>query len=382
MEESTPSEESAVPPGAFCKYDKMAEDSGSVGVVLGGGQYIVTEKVHGANFCIIAAGTEGGLADVSFAKRTAPIGRARDAEDFYSCRSSGLLAALERPAREVFGTLAGTHAAAAVHIYGELFGGRYSHPEVPPTPGVEPVQVGIWYAPDLRFMAFDVAVEAPGGARHFLDFAAARVLCEGCGLFFAVPLFEGPLGECVSFPIEFKTTIPGRLGLPPLPEGVDGGENLAEGVVVRPQHEPPQRGAGGGRKESARGLFKRKIAAFSEKRYQNDDWKKGKAGGTGHVAVALSSFDEARYEILACITEQRLAAVMSKVGRVEASDRAACRQLLEDFKQDVRESLGEAEAQALQQSAELQEELDRLSRELITTELLGRRAGGQSGTAA
>ena len=42
-----------------------------------------TLKVHGVNFCIIAAPQN----DVLFAKRTAVIGGAADVEDFYGCRS-------------------------------------------------------------------------------------------------------------------------------------------------------------------------------------------------------------------------------------------------------------------------------------------------------
>ena len=53
--------------------------------------YIVTEKVHGANFSIIAAFDAHGGPVVHFAKRTAILGGAHNAEDFYICRSTGLL---------------------------------------------------------------------------------------------------------------------------------------------------------------------------------------------------------------------------------------------------------------------------------------------------
>merc|ERR1712048_462441 len=186
-----------------------------------------------------------------------------------------------------------------------------------------PVQIGVWYAPDLHFMAFDVAADV-SGQRLYLDFADARDICTRCGLFFVEPLRMGTLEECLDFDIEFETTIPLRLGLPPLPPGAGGAAtNLAEGVVIRPQKEPLKRaGAGVGRKESARGLFKQKIPAFSEKRYQNDDWRKGKAGGMG-VAAAVSDIEKSRYEIIASVTETRLAAVLSKTGRVDAANKEA-----------------------------------------------------------
>merc|ERR1712060_1002264 len=100
--------------------------------------------------------------------------------------------------------------------------------------------------------------------------------------------------------------------------------------------EPPTCLASSARagKESTRGLFKRKIAQFSEKRYQNDEWKKGKAGGGGR-APQLAAEELTRVEMMALVTEQRLANVLSKTGRVDPGDRAACRQLLEDLKEDV-----------------------------------------------
>merc|ERR1719375_989102 len=104
------------------------------------------------------------------------------------------------------------HKIRAVHIYGELFGGRYPHPQVRPEPW-QPVQCGVWYAPGLHFQAFDVAVDV-AGVRSFLDFSVAREACEACGLPFAIPLHQGSLSECLEYPIEFETTIPSRLGLP------------------------------------------------------------------------------------------------------------------------------------------------------------------------
>lgn len=294
--------------------------------------YIVTEKIHGANFCIIASlarGTDGDL-DIQFAKRTAILGRAGDAEDFYSCRSAGLLRELEPRVCAVFRHLhARDPALAAVHIYGELYGGRYPHAQVAAESRLQPVQIGVWYSPNLQFQAFDVAVETHK-SRAFLDFRLARQACESCELKFAAPLHVGTLAECLDFPIEFETTIPARLGLPQIPVLSDGTRNLAEGVVIRPASEPlPGESApcGGSSKTTTRGLFKRKIEAFSEKKYQNDEWRKGKGGGAG-TSSSVGAQELVSYEIAACVTEQRLANVLSKTGHVDPRDKAACRQLL------------------------------------------------------
>jgi Rnl2 family RNA ligase len=169
---------------------------------------------------------------------------------------------------------------AAVHIYGELFGGSYPHPQVEQEMS-QPVQCGVWYAPGLHFQAFDVAVDIEG-VRSFLSFEIAREACETCGLPFAVPLCTGTLSECLEYPVEFETTIPVRLGLPGIPVASDGTQNLAEGVVIRPLLEPPKDviAQSGKISGAGRGLFKRKIAAFCEKKYQNNGWREGKAGGT------------------------------------------------------------------------------------------------------
>lgn len=367
-----------LPSGSFVAYDKMEQASGKVGAVAGlrprsteSDSYVVTEKVHGANFCAIAAfpGDVGPTApvEVRFAKRNAIIGTAEDAQDLFGCRSSGLLAALVPRVEAVLRRMTqeveeGQAAIVGVHIYGELFGGAYPHPDVEAVEGLRPVQAGVWYAPDLHFRGFDVAVEelsTEGLSRRYLDFNVAREVCLSAGLEFVEPLFQGTLAECLEIPYEFETTVPARLGLPPLPPGSD--VNLAEGVVIRPAKEPRQpQTTTVNFKDSLRGLFKRKPAAFSERQYQNDD---GKAGG--------SQEDLAWIEISALITEQRLANVLSKTGRVDPTDDRAFRQLLKDFKEDVVDELGDGtEAQLLRESPALQVELYKACRRVIARVLL------------
>merc|ERR1719203_152209 len=201
----------------------MGEDSGAVGAAklsVASNRYVVTEKVHGANFCIIAKFDRSATdaIDVKFAKRTAILGGAADAEDFYGCRSTGLLRALVPCAERVLSRSAsastpssdasGSSVLDAVHIYGELFGGEYPHPDIAAHTGMQAVQKGVWYSPSLQFMAFDVAVERRRCSRMFLDFGRAQELCEACGLMFAQPLITGSLAECLDYPIEFVTTLP------------------------------------------------------------------------------------------------------------------------------------------------------------------------------
>merc|ERR1719265_736194 len=120
-------------------------------------------------------------------------------------------------------------------------------------------------------------------------------------------------------------------------------------------------------KVSGRGLFKRKIEAFSEKKYQNNEFKKGRSGGAGRSNGAANSQEVVSYEVAACVTEQRLAKALSKTGRVDPRNKSACRQLLADLKVDVHEALDDGDRQVLLNSPELQDALDQQCKELITS---------------
>jgi len=90
-----------------------------------------------------------------------------------------------------------------------------------------------------------------------------------------------------------------------------------------------------------------------------------------------------RYELIAAVTEQRLAAVLSKTGEVDTHDRTACRELLNDFEADVVESLvtdglvdsDEAFWVGAGAAAGLSGELDRMSRNLVASALRRRQHG-------
>ena len=311
----------------FSKYAKMKLDVAPAGA-SSRGNWIATEKVHGANFSVIVSSAgDGATTTVAFAKRTAILA---PTDDFYGFRSQGLADDLAPRARRLFAALrrgaAGAPTSTAdssnpplqhrVQIYGELYGGHYPHPDVPAVRGLLPVQRGVWYSPGLAFLAFDVAAD---GA--YLDYARARAACGAADLAFAAPLARGTLPEVLArAPVRFASTVAGTLhGLPPLP--LEGGENKnwAEGVVIR--CVDPGR----------RALFKRKIPEFGEvAAYRNDAWKAAKggggaggggAGGGGETPAARRRRAEelATYEALARVTPQRLAPVIDFAEHFHAS---------------------------------------------------------------
>lgn len=321
----------------FLKYDKIPLGTVGRAAVGSSDEFVATEKIHGANFSVLVEATSGC---VSFGKRTAVL---EPTDDFYSFRSAGLDRRLAAQATALLDSLRRRFPRLqAFTVYGELFGGRYEHPALAegaaPGPRLQPVQCGVWYSPNIEFMAFDLAIslqeeeeraeekeeDQDGSAaarpgpnptpRFYLDFDEARALAEEAGFLFVQPLVRGSLAACLEHGERFPSTIAARLGLPTLADA-----NLAEGIVCRPVREPRRRGDGGGR-----GLFKLKIAEFSERQYENTGWRASKAGGAG-AGTGLAARDLARFEMLALVTPQRLDNVLSKTGRIDYADKEACR---------------------------------------------------------
>ena len=312
----------------FVGYGKIAESLDRWGLDAAGHrrldrlEWVVTEKVHGANFCLVTDGRE-----VRCANRREWL---RAGETFYgweALRDRLRPAVLELHALTAATTIPGLRRAA---VYGELFGGGYPHPDVPPVSGVQPVQTGVWYAPGIEFCAFDLAVETADGARRYLDADAMRDLCDRAGLLTAPPLATGRLTDALNFSLGFDSAVSARLGLPPLP-----GPNVAEGVVVRPARETALETPKG----SVRLLLKRKIATFSEdQRYgRAEKWEAEAQGPPGGVGETLL------WEARARLNANRLANAVSKVGVRDAHGRGPSRARLL-FRLVADEVLGELQA--------------------------------------
>lgn len=197
-------------------------------------------------------------------------------------------------------------------MFGELFGGVYPHPEVQDL-GLQPVQKGVYYTPDLDFYAFDIQLVRPGGGqvvvKSWLDFDRALELFAACGLFHARPLVEGTLAECFAFDIRVNSTVPALLGLPPLPRG----QNQMEGVVIKSVHNVAlpmgkQRPAGAG--AGPRAIFKKKNAKFEEVNPKCESrWEEQRR-------VKKAAVDTVYEEVERYITVNRLHNLESKMGPV------------------------------------------------------------------
>jgi len=249
--------------------------------------FVVQEKVHGANLSFITNGQS-----IISAKRTELI---LDNEQFFNSKLvqetyTDKILNLFKEVSEKFNTKSLT-------IFGELFGGGYPHPDIAKDETAKLVQRGIYYNPTNDFFAFDIMLDN----EKYLDVETASQLLEKFGFIHAKTLFKGTLKACLTFSNEFKTTIPQYYGLPQL----DG--NVCEGVVIRPIQPSFLR-------TGSRVLIKNKNEKWAE---NNNYIDKAILSKLLHEGEELS--EEASFlceEIYKLITQNRLTNLISKIGEI------------------------------------------------------------------
>lgn len=271
-------------------------------------EYIVQEKVHGANLSFITNGE-----DILTAKRTEILA---DSESFYNVKD--VREKYREQILSLFRELE-SHGARSITIFGELFGGAYPHKEVKRNSLASTVQKGVFYTPDNDFMAFDIWL---GNTGTFLDAELAESLFEKHGFLYAKTLFKGSLKECLQYPNQFITTLPAQFGLPEI-EG-----NFCEGVVIRPVKTVYMY-------SGSRVLIKNKNEKFGEKTSRKV--KMVVEEKISEEAALLCS------EIATLVNENRLNNVISKTGEVSQKDFGKlvgllCKDALEDFLKEHQET--------------------------------------------
>lgn len=251
-------------------------------------EWVVQEKVHGSNTSFLCDGTE-----VKFAKRTSILA---DDEKFYDFQS--LLEAYKPRVLSLFRRVKEMHPeVTSISVFGEMFGGRYAHPDVPAEKGIILIQKGVNYLPGHEFYGFDIFV-LEGEKGRFLPVDEVNEIFEAEGFFYAKTLFRGSLAECLKYPNAFQSKISQWLGLP------DIDDNICEGVVIRPV--TPQYLRNG-----SRVLIKNKNARFAEKKNVK---KRNKL-----FSEPVPHSDELNAllpELEAYVTENRLNNVVRHIGEV------------------------------------------------------------------
>lgn len=287
--------------------------------------WVVSEKVHGANFSIWMDGNE-----IRFAKKS---GFVKEGENFYSF--SRIQEDLKRKVTYLLKTVLPN--ANSLRICGELFGGSFKHPDVPNI-DVKTIQKGILYSPDIEFMAFDIYVDDLLVNQDEFD-----RLAYASGLFYARVLFKGTLDECLAYPNEYNSTIPELLGYPKLTD------NVCEGNVIKPT-EPTFFG------NESRVILKNKNEKWSEKSKERKAPKQ---------VVKLSDAGKEKVTtLIQYVTENRLRNVLSKIGEVTQKDFGKIlglmtQDVLEDYNKDFSDL------------PELEKAEDKLVKKLVSQEIAG-----------
>lgn len=250
-------------------------------------EFVVQEKVHGANLSFITDGE-----NIRTAKRTELI---LDTEEFFN--SKHVLAHYTDKILNLYKALTTDTKAKTITLFGEIFGGGYPHPAIPKDDSAKLVQRGIYYCPQNDFYAFDILIDND----RYLDVETANAYFEKFGFVYAKTLFKGTLNDCLAYPNTFKTTIPPTYKLPEL-EG-----NSCEGVVIRPT-QTMFFGSG------SRIILKNKNEKWAENNNYIDQTILSKLL---HEGEDLS--EEANFlceEIYKLITQNRLDNLLSKIGEV------------------------------------------------------------------
>jgi Rnl2 family RNA ligase len=251
-------------------------------------EFVVQEKVHGSNVCFVTDGQT-----VNFGKRT---GFVESGEKFYDYeklleRYMSKVTTLFSIVKEKFPDIK------TLIIFGEMFGGKYPHPDVKNDNKTVVIQKGVFYCPHHEFYAFDLYATTENSGRY-LSVDEANTFFEHGDFFYAKTLFRGALAECLRYPNNAPSMISEWMGLPPIED------NICEGIVIRPV-EPTYLSNG------ARVLLKNKNAHFAEKKAIKKRAPK---------LFVEPSYSEMLNDLLPVveqyITENRLNNVISKIGQI------------------------------------------------------------------
>ena len=280
----------------FTAYEKMPESLQKLGLDLpatkrlDAATWVVTEKIHGANFSFVLEGDT-----LKYAKRKALL---RWTDDFFAFQI--VAERLDAGIMRLFEHIRRDRAFHTAIVYGELYGGLYPHADVAADARVQAIQTGIHYSPTVEFCVFDVAVEVAGLGRHYLDYADVMRYCAACEVPFARPLLIGTLNQALFFDTRFDSKVPGSLGLPAIVP------NLVEGIVVKPLHNMVVQTSKG----EMRPIFKIKNKEFAEEQFHEAQaWSYQHAGASASERLLYIVPELRRY-----VTQQRLQSTFSKIG--------------------------------------------------------------------
>ncbi|BEV04517.1 RNA ligase family protein [Chryseobacterium gambrini] len=273
-------------------------------------KWVVTEKVHGANFSFVY---ENG--SLKFAKRKEYLNWT---DDFFGFQL--VISKLENNILRLFEKLSSDIAAEKYIIYGELFGGKYPHPEVAPLKDIHAIQTGVYYTPDIEFCAFDIAIETDGSdSKYYLDYESSVAYFNEFKIFYAKPLLIGKFNEAMNFNIRINSAVPKEFNLPEL------NDNLIEGVVIKPFNQLDNN-------DFQRPIIKLKNPEFDEeeKFHEAEKWS--------FIPNVSSKTEELSFivdELRNYVTQNRLKSAVSKIGTLDLNNHSRVSEIKKEFLEDV-----------------------------------------------
>ncbi len=309
----------------FQGYEKMPDSIRKLGLDLADTKlldtvdWVVTEKIHGANFSFVFSGDE-----LKYAKRKELL---RWTDDFFGFQI--VAERLDQAIMQLFERIRRDHDFHSATVYGELFGGHYPHSAVAPDVRVQAIQTGIYYSPTVEFAAFDIAISPANGEqdRYYLDYNEAVSFFEACGIPYARPLMVGKLNQALFFDTRFNSKVPALLGLP------EFGPNLVEGIVVKPNRNIVVQSSKG----TMRPIFKIKNKEFAEEQFhESQAWSYRHEGASASERLLFLVPELRRY-----LTANRLQSTISKIGGLKNADSPRVKEVKEAFIADAFESFWE-----------------------------------------
>lgn len=251
-------------------------------------QWVVTEKIDGANFSFWCDGSE-----VKVASRNQFVDGT-----FFNCQK-----VINAHSEKFLNYVKDNFPGEVVVVYGELFGAN--------------IQNRVNYGTEVKFVAFDMRVngEPINKTDVALNAPAAGFECNKI-------LFIGTYEEAMAYPHEFRSHY--------TPDSCDADDlNEAEGIVIEPVI--PAKFNNG-----SRIYFKKKTARFSEKKNRTHKTP----------SVLPDDVSEILESVLEYCTESRVHSVISKIGEVTNKDFGRVggllvQDMIEDYEKDTDTSLKE-----------------------------------------
>ncbi|MGL1886904.1 MAG: 2'-5' RNA ligase [Reichenbachiella sp.] len=299
----------------FSGYEKMPTSLKKLGLSesdygrLDKYKWVVTEKVHGANFSFVYEDNQ-----LKYAKRKEYL---TWQDDFFGFQE--VVVRIENKVLQLFENLSAAMSGDQFMIYGELFGGEYPHPDVPEDPNVKAVQTGVYYSPMIQFCAFDIAL-VKEGIKYYLDYKTAISYFDQHEIIYAKPLKICKFNEAMAFDTRINSSIPTYFGLPALEE------NLIEGVVLKTFNQSDEEA------NHTRPIIKLKNAEFEEEQKFHEAQKWTYVPNISSNTEALTFLVD---ELRKYVTANRLESAISKIGALDFNNSERISAVKKEFSEDT-----------------------------------------------